>query len=304
MTQASQNNPEKNFNLTKTADMPVTLTYTSKGPEIQGYSGLFLNTRLMWHELMGSKELIWRLFIRDFSSKYRQSALGVVWALLMPLVTVGMFVGINKAGVLKIEGVNMPYTLYAIIGLSIWNLYSVGLTACTNAIVSAGSMVVKINFPKVALIIAASLQGVVEFVIRVVLIAAAFIWFGLAPNPIGLFLGLLALFPIYFLMLGMGFVLSLVAGVLRDVTNVLNMGLMAVMLLTPVVYPISGSSMLARANVWNPFNYLINLPRDLIVQGKSQLLTGFWWSAVLSMICFLVGWKLFYLAQTKIAERV
>lgn len=271
---------------------------------MEGYSGVFLTSRLMWRELKVAKELIWRLFLRDFSAKYRQSALGVLWALVMPLITVGMFIGINRAGVLKIEGVNMPYALYAVIGLSIWNIFSVGLTACTNAIVGAGSMVVKINFPKIALILAASLQGLVEFVIRALLIMLGFIWYGVHPHPEGLFLGILALIPIYLLMTGIGFVLSLVAGVLRDVINMLNMLLMGIMLLTPVVYPITGTSLLARLNLWNPFNYLINVPRDLIVNGQSGLLSGFFWSSVFAVVMFYLGWRLFYLAQTKIAERV
>jgi len=76
----------------------VQITYTSKGPSVEGHSGIFATTRLMWLELISSKELIWRLFLRDFKAKYRQSALGVVWAVLMPLVTVGMFVSMNRSG--------------------------------------------------------------------------------------------------------------------------------------------------------------------------------------------------------------
>ncbi len=282
----------------------IKITYTPKGPDIEGTSGPFLTIRLMWRELVSARELIWRLFLRDFSAKYRQSALGVVWALLMPLVMVGMFVGMNRSGILTIQDVGIPYTLYAIIGLTIWSVFTVGLTACTNALITAGPMVVKINFPKVALILAASGQGVVDLLIRMVLVGLAFLYFSVAPSWGGVFIGLICLIPIYLLMTGIGFVLSLAAGVLRDIVNVLNIMLMGIMLLTPILYPITGDSLLARANVWNPFNYLVNVPRDFIVRGHTEFLGEFIWVTLLSVTVFYMGWKLFYLAQTKIAERI
>ncbi len=280
------------------------VTYTPKGPGTEGRESLFHRTRLMWCELVSARELAWRLFVRDFSAKYRQSVLGVVWAILMPLMTVGLFIGMNRSGILAIKDVGMPYPLYAIIGLTIWNLFTVGLVACTNALIGAGTMVVKINFPKVALILAASGHGVVELLLRMVLIAVVFLYFGVAPSWGGLILGIVCLIPIYLLMVGMGFILSLNACVLRDIPNVLNVILMVAMLLTPILYPINGDSILACANVWNPFNYLVNVPRDFMVRGYTEFLREFIWASLVSIIVFYIGWKLFYLAQTKVVERI
>ena len=282
----------------------INITYTPKGPNVEGKRGYFFIACLMWRELVSARELIWRLFVRDFMAKYRQSVFGVSWAIVMPLVTVGMFVSMNRSGILNIQDVGIPYALYAIIGLTIWNVFTVGLTASTSSLIGAGAMVVKINFPKVALVIAATGQSVVELLIRLILIALTFLYFGVVPNWNGLVVGLICLIPIYLLMTGLGFVLSLAAGVLRDIVNVLNIALMLVMLLTPILYPIRGSSLLARANVWNPFNYLVNVPRDFIVNGHTEFMREFLVITVLSFVVFYVGWKLFYLAQTKIAERI
>jgi len=198
----------------------------------------------------------------------------------------------------------MPYPLYAIIGLSLWSLFTVGLAAITGSLVNAGSMVVKINFPKIALILAASGQGVVEFLIRIILVGLVFLFFGIAPSWVGLFLSLLSLIPLYLIMVGIGFVMSLTAGVIRDVMNVVNVILMGFMLLTPILYPITGDTLLARINVWNPFNYLVNVPRDFMVTGRSDFFAEYIWVSLLAVIVFHVGWRLFYLAQVKIAERV
>lgn len=282
----------------------INIIYTPKGIKIKDFNGPFLTTRLMWRELVMAKELIWRLFLRDFSAKYRQTALGVIWAIVMPLVTIGMFVGMNRSGILNIQDVGIPYPLYAIIGLTIWNLFTAGLTACTNSLVNAGSMIVKINFPKVALILAASGQGLVELLIRTVLVGFIFLYFGISPDWVGLFLGIICLLPIYLIMVGIGFVLSLAAGVLRDIVNILNLALMGVMLLTPILYPITGDSLLAHANLWNPFNYLVNVPRDFILRGYTDFFSEFILVTILATAIFYTGWKLFYLAQTKIAERI
>ncbi|MCK4819164.1 ABC transporter permease [bacterium] len=270
----------------------------------ESHRGPFITTRLMWIELLLARELIWRLFVRDFSAKYRQSALGFLWALIMPLVTVGMFIGMNNAGILNIANVGIPYPLYAIIGLTIWSFFTVGLTASSQAITGAGSMVVKINFPKVALLFAATGQTIVDFFIRAVLIGLTFMHYGIAPNWIGLGLGLISIIPLYLFMTGIGFVLSLAAAVVRDVANFLNLGLMAFMLLTPVVYPIQGEGLLAKANLWNPLNYFVNVPRDFIVKGHTDYLIEFAYVSSLSLVVFYIGWRLFYLAQTKIAERI
>ena len=280
------------------------IIYSPNGPNIENISGRFLNIRLMWRELWSAKYLIWRLFLRDFSARYRQSALGILWAVLMPLVTVGMFVGMNNSGILDIRDVGIPYPVYAIIGLSIWNIFTVGLTAGSNSLVNAGNMVVKINFPKVALVLAASGQSVVDFLIRVVLIAGAFLYFGVAPSWSGLIVGLLFLIPIYLIMVGSSLLFSLITSVLRDIQNVLNIALMGMMLLTPILYPITGDNLLTHANVWNPFNYLINVPRDFMINGSTDFLTEFIWSTLLSVIVFILSWRMFYLAQTKIAERI
>ena len=103
----------------------------------------------MLSELYESRELTLRLFLRNFKAKYRQTVLGFLWAVIMPLMTVGTFVFLNRAGVLNIGEVEIPYPAYALLGLTIWQVFAGGIRSCSNSIVAGGSMVVKINFPKV-----------------------------------------------------------------------------------------------------------------------------------------------------------
>lgn len=242
--------------------------------------------------------------MRDFSAKYKQSALGFAWVLIMPIVTVGMFVAMSHAGILNIGDVGVPYPLYAIIGLSIWTLFSGGIMACSSALVGAGSMVAKINFPKISLVIAATGQSLVDTLIRMVLIAFFFIFYQIFPDVEWVFMFIISMIPIFFLMLGIGFIMSLFTVIIRDILTMLHLAFTGLMLLTPVVYPISEGTFLAHANLWNPLNYLVNVPRDLIMKGNSELIQGYIVVSLFSIAIFYIGWRLFYLAQAKVVERI
>lgn len=279
------------------------IIYTPKGPIELGQKARFMLTRRMFRELLSSRELIWRLFVRDFSARYRQSILGICWAVIMPLLTSGIFVIMNNSGILQIKGIHCPYPLYAVIGISFWSLFSVGLNACAQSIVNAGSMVAKINFPKSSLIIAASAQGIVDLFIRGGLIAAMFAWYGIFPPVKAVIICVLLLIPLYLLTVGFGFILSLIACVVRDTLVVLNMILMAFLLMTPVLFPVNSATLLADVNRWNPLNYFVNVPRNVLIGGDASI-QEFWWSSLAALLIFYVGWRLFYLAQTKIAERI
>lgn len=278
--------------------------FSNKGPMVEGESGLFLFTRGMFRELVTSRELTWRLFLRDFRAKYRQSALGLLWALLMPVITVGIFALMNRSGVISIPDSGVPYPVYSIIGLSIWSLFTAALSLSAVSFVNAGSMVVKINFPKISLVLSAFGQSLVDFFIRVVLIAVVCVYYGYTPKLEGILLGVVALLPLLILTLGLGCFFALLGAIFRDLSNALNLAFMALMLLSPILYPIQEDTTLAKINLWNPLNYLVNVPRDLILANQTKDITSF---LIVSALCFVAGyifWRLFYLAQPKISERV
>lgn len=284
--------------------MSVEVRYTPSGPLYEGISGPFRHIILMVRELLSARELIWRLFLRDFSARYRQSALGIAWAVMMPLATAGIFVILNRAGVLKVGEIPVPYPVYALLGLTVWNLFSGGIVAASNSIINAGSMVVKINFPKISLVIAATAQAIVGMLIMIPLLAALFLWYDITPSVPGILLAFLALLPLYLLTLGLGFILSLAAGVLRDIPNVMGIVMTALMLLTPILFPPPPLTVFEHINAWNPLNFLVNGVRDLVLQGAMSAPSGYLYSAIFAIVIFLLGWRVFYFAQTKIAERI
>ncbi len=259
--------------------------------------------RNMLCELIDNRELIWRLFVRDFTAKYRQTLLGVLWAILTPLVTIGTFLYLNKAGVFDTGETSVPYPAYAILGLTIWQLFSGGVAASYNSIVAAGSMVGKINFPKEALVIAAFGQTAVDVLIRAVITFMIFLYYKISPPGISLLAPLL-LVPLLLLTLGTGFILSILNSFSRDISNVVNLVLGFLLLLTPILYNEPKSDFFGVVNHWNPLSVLVCTPRDLILSGSFANPDKYLLVSFASFVFFLVCWRVFHIAEYRIAEKI
>jgi len=257
----------------------------------------------MIRELVNSRELIWRLFLRDFLAKYKQSLLGVIWAIIMPLLMMGSFLLLNKAGVINIAKTEVPYPVFALLGLCIWQLFATGLTACTNSILGGGSMVVKINFPKEALVIASLAQSVFDFLVRIGLLAAAFVIYKTAPSWASLFLPF-TLLPLILLTLALGLLFSLFNALMRDTANIVTLLTTFLLFLTPVLYPAPVNGFFANVFVLNPLSVLVCGNRDLVLFGYIKEPLQFWLVSFASLIIFLLSWRAFHLVESRMAERV
>lgn len=259
--------------------------------------------REMVSELVGSRELIWRLLVRDFMARYKQTVLGIGWALIMPLVAVGTFVFLNRSGILNVGDIDIPYPAYALLGLTIWQLFSSGLVACSNAIVSGGSMVVKIYFPKECLVIASLGQVMFETLVRIGLLVLVFAVFRVTPRWTAIFFPV-AILPLLMLTLGLGLLLSLLNAILRDIGNMVSLLTTFLLFLTPVVYPVPSEGTFATFSAYNPLAALVTGARDVVVTGYLTEPIRYGWASVLSLAVFLISWRLFHMAETRMAERV
>ena len=257
----------------------------------------------MFRELIESRELIWRLIVRDISAKYKQSVLGVLWSFLTPLVMMFVFVWIKGMNILPIKDTNMPYPAFVFFGQMLWLLFQHGLTTTTNSLVEAGSLLTKINFPREVLVLSKLGQTVFEFLLRIPLLVIIFIWVGFLPN-LTLILVPLALIPLLFLVAGLGFILSLLNAVMRDVSSVVGIILSIGMFATPVVYPPPASwPMSFWINYANPVSAFVTASRDLVTVGHVTDPTSYTASTIFCILIFFMGWRIFHLVEPKIAEQ-
>ena len=257
----------------------------------------------MYLELVQSRELITRLLIRDVTSRYKQSLFGVLWTFIMPVFAVGTFVYLNYSGVLNIGETKIPYPAYALLGMTLWQLFATGITGCTGSLAGAGNLITKINFAKESLVISALAQTVFDFLIRIVLVTGVFVIYGIIPSWTTIFLPI-ALIPLLLLTLGFGFSLSILNSAFRDVNQIISFSVTFLLFITPVLYPAPTSEPMATLNKFNPIAALIIGARDLVIEGGFTQPNEFMYATIFSLIIFLFSWRMFHMTETKIAERV
>lgn len=275
-------------------------TYEPDNSLKKGYSQIF---KEILNELRKSRWLIYQLFKRDFLTTYKQSVFGVLWAFIIPIVSVATFGILSQSNLFNPGNIHVPYVIYALLGMAYWQLFSTGLIATSNSIVQAGSMIAKINFSKKALVIASMGKTIVAFLIQFALALASFAFFGVWPN-IGIILVPILIIPILLITLGFGFILAILNGVVRDVGTLLTSLMTFLLFLTPVMYAIPASGFLAQVTIYNPLYYLVALPRDLALMGTTDLWLGFLLSSFLSVAVFVVCLVAFHLTETRLAERI
>jgi lipopolysaccharide transport system permease protein len=275
--------------------------YVVYTPAVRQERGLAL-WRVMAREIVDSREIIWRLFLRDFAARYRQSLLGYLWALTPPIITAVTFTWLSARQLIRTEGGTLPYPLYVLVGTSIWQLFAGGLLAATQSLTNAGALVSKVNFPRKALVIASLGHTMVDSAIRGVLVAGGFIAYGLWPSWSALWIPI-AVLPLGLFSLGLGFVFALVNGVARDAGQLLAFLLTFWMFLTPVVYPPSAITHAGWLR-FNPVTPFVVETQNLLVGRSLSDPVAYAWAAAGAVAMLLLGWRVFDLAEPRIAERV
>ena len=265
-----------------------------------GYFRIFSD---IFSDIFKNHWLTFQLFKRDFLAIYKQSLIGVVWAVIVPLISVGTFVILNSSGVFSIGDLSIPYIVFAVLGMALWQVFATGIIASSHSLVKAGNMIMKINFSKKSLVIASLGQSLISFIIQFVLVIALFVYYGLMPTAWVFALPLFVI-PILLITLGLGFILSILNGIMRDIGNIISILMTFLMFLTPVLYVKPSSGILAVISDYNPLHYLVSLPSDLILGGESVLIRGYLVSCALSAMVFLICIFIFHLTETRVTERV
>jgi lipopolysaccharide transport system permease protein len=257
----------------------------------------------MIRDVVSSRELIWRLFTRDFAAKYEQSALGYLWALGPPVVTVAIFTFLARNRVISVGETALPYPVFVLLGLTVWGLFSGALMAITSSLTSASNVIKKMNFPREALVFAALGQALVDTLIRSILLALFLVWYGV---PVRWTIALIPLLfvPMLMLTLGAGFLLATLNAIIRDVSSALGLALQFAMFLTPVVYPAPKQWPFILINYLNPVSAFVVAAQDLVARGELTMPATLLSSSLFGLAMFLLGWRIFRLAQPIVGERI
>ncbi|MCL5071857.1 MAG: ABC transporter permease [Actinobacteria bacterium] len=265
--------------------------------------GLNIALPLMVRSLINSRELILRLITRDIKAKYKQSLFGWLWVFITPFMTMVAFLLLNVSGIIVIGSIPVPYPIFGLLGIIFWYTLGSGWVALTNSLTSAGTLIGKINFPREVLVFSAIGQMVIDLFVQFILVILIYFFYGLFPS-IWLFLIPVFIIPLILLSLGLGFITSLLNVVVRDTVNFVSIFMNFVLFLMPIMYVIPKAGILSLLNRYNPVFYLINCPRNLIISGNFQDAESYLLSILFSVVIFLMGWYVFYMSESKLAERI
>jgi lipopolysaccharide transport system permease protein len=279
-------------------DHPVTV-YTPESPLRQPRKFV----RDMIADLLASRELAWRLFIRDLSAQHRNSVLGYFWVFLPPLVASLPFVYLNSTGVARMGDTPIPYAAYAMVGTIIWQTFVDALNSPLRTVNAARSMLTRINFPREAILLSGLMQVGFNFLVRLVLLVAVFGAFALEPAATAplFFVGMLSV-------VGTGFMIGLILtpfGILySDVPQSLPIASTFLMLLTPVLYPVPASGFGAIVSALNPLTPLITTTRDWLTIGTPAHVGGFILVSAMTITFLVFGWVAYRLALPHLIARL
>ena len=141
-----------------------------------------LAERHYWRDLWRYRELFFVLAWRDVSVRYKQTIIGIAWALIQPLATMTVFTVIfGKVAKLPVEG-TAPYALMVFAGLLPWQLFSTALTGASGSLISNSNLISKVYFPRLIIPTAAVVVAFVDFLVSFVILAGLMIWFQYMPN--------------------------------------------------------------------------------------------------------------------------
>jgi lipopolysaccharide transport system permease protein len=183
------------------------------------------------------RELLYFLVWRDLKVRYRQTAIGVTWAILQPLMTMVIFTVIFGYFA-KIPSDGFPYPIFAYTALLPWTYFAGALNRSSSSVVSEAHLISKVYFPRVVLPLAGTVSGIIDFAVAFVLLLAMMIWYGIMPAW-----RLLAL-PLFLLLalataLAVGLWCSALNVRYRDVGYIIPFLIQSWMYASPVAYPVS-----------------------------------------------------------------
>ncbi len=259
--------------------------------------------REMWRDLLASRELAWRLMVRDIRAQYRQSFLGILWAFIPPIVTAVGFTLAANAEVVNIGVTDLPYPAYVMFSMTLWQTFVEALNGPVQGVTAAKAMLAKINFPREALILAKLGQVFFNFAIKLFLIVGLFVWFQM-PVTWSVVLAPVAL--IHLVMLGtfLGLLLAPLGALYQDFSNGLTLVTGLWLFLTPVVYPVPSSGTFGTLVKLNPVTPLLVTTRELATTGILSDPQGFWVVSLLAIVGLLLAWLIYRLAIPFVVERM
>jgi lipopolysaccharide transport system permease protein len=241
-----------------------------------------------FRELWAYRELLYIFAWRDIKVRYRQTLLGAVWVLGQPLITMIIFTLLfNRVAKLQ-SGSSVPYPLFVLSGVLLWNFFSGTVNHAGNSLLGASYLISKVYFPRLLIPLSNVATELVDFAVAALLLAAMMVNYRVFPSATFLLVPIpLAICTL--LAVGIGFWVAALNVEYRDVRVIIPFLLQLAMYVTPVVYPLAALPERYRKYAQlNPMSGVIEAFRGTVL-GQPFSLSALVWPAIASIVMLVSG---------------
>lgn len=252
-----------------------------------------LNLRELWHY----RELFYIFAWRDIKVRYKQTVIGIAWAVMQPFFSMVVF-SVFFGSLAKIPSNGIPYPVFVYSGLLFWNYFSTSLGGSSNSLIANESIVKKIYFPRLLLPISATITPIIDFGFALLVYFGLMVYYHVVPSLLGLVLLPFLVLLSFLTATGFGALLAAINIRYRDVREALPFFIQLLFFVTPVIYP---TSIVPEKFQWilglNPMSGIIEAARAVLVHDKPIDFSLLMFSSVVAVVLFV--WGMFYFKKTE-----
>lgn len=257
----------------------------------------------MYGDLFASRELAWRLLVRNIRGQYRRSFLGITWAIVPPALTAAGLTFANNTGVLNVGETDIPYPAYVMLGTVLWQTFLEALNCPQIAINTSRPLLAQVKFPHEAIILTQLGQIFFNLTIKLAFVIVLFILFRVSVSWT-ILLSPIAIINLIILGTAIGLLLVPATNLIQDVSRAMEVITLAWFFLTPVAYPTPDNPILNFIVKLNPVTPLLVTARELITTGTISQPLSFTLVSLIALIGLILGWLIYRLAMPYLIERI
>lgn len=239
-------------------------------------------------EIWKYRELLYFFTWRDLKVRYKQTAIGIAWAIFQPLITMIVF-SIFFGKLAKMPSDGIPYPIFVYTGLLIWTFFSSALSDTSNCLVANQSIITKVYFPRLILPISSVLTKLVDFFIGSIILIGMMFYYHYTPHLVGLLILPVLIFISFLAAVGGGLFLAAINVKYRDVRYVLPFFIQLLMFITPVIYPASIAGRYSWILAINPMTGVIKAAHAAILGTTPINWLLLFFSFITTFIMFIFG---------------
>jgi lipopolysaccharide transport system permease protein len=250
-----------------------------------------------------TRELAWRMFVRDTKSTFRGSFLGWLWLLLPAIGNTLVWVFLSGNDVIKINSADTPYPLFVFVGTLLWTAFNGALVAGLGVVDEAKGMLAKVNFPHEALVLAAFGKSSLNTAANAVALVPFLLLYPVTVrSEMLLFVPGLLLTSLTGLSLGL--IVVPISALANDVSRGIHLLLRFAFFLTPVIFPLPTEGPGRLVMLLNPASSLVVTSRSWLTGGEPPVLLPFLIVSAGGVVLLAVGLLALKVALPHIIERL